>query len=478
MLLRNVQKQIKKWNMIEPNDRIIVGVSGGADSVALLLLLKALCQEIEFSLEAVHVEHGIRGEESQSDESFVKHLCNQLQVPLQSFSVNVPEYAKQTGLGLEEAARKKRYEIFEKIAKEKNAKIALAHHMEDNAETILFQMARGSFLSGLCGMQPVRKDMSGVTYIRPLLSVHREELENYLDGYQQGYCVDSTNSDLEYSRNYIRKVILPQLTKVNSKAVSHMNESASHLSDVRDFMEKEVEKAWTQLASVGSDLVLDVEKLKALHVVLQKEIVYKAIGIMSGGKKDISSVHVEQIMSLFDNQSGKEVSLPNHLIAIKENTTIRLFFPDKCMDKIEEEDVIDIKEEVLKELLNKKEVFCIPLGKDKGIFKLSVFKKNFSAGEIPRKTYTKWMDYDRIIKGFCIRTRRSGDYLICDDLGHRKKLKQYFVDEKIPVTKRDEVFILAQEDVVLWIVGGRLSEHVKVTEKTKTILEITYEEES
>ncbi|MBR2045093.1 MAG: tRNA lysidine(34) synthetase TilS [Agathobacter sp.] len=475
MLLKKVQKQIQKWNMIEPGDRIIVGVSGGADSVALLLLLQDLREELEFSLEVIHVEHGIRGDESKEDEIFVEKMCGYLHVYCYTYSVDVPSYATENGLGIEEAARKMRYDIFESLAKERHAKIALAHHMEDNAETILFQMARGSSLAGLCGIQPVREDASGTIYIRPLLSVHREELEKYLAEIGQEFCVDSTNSDVEYSRNYIRNLILPNLVNVNAQAVAHINEAASYLSEVHDFLEKEVESAWEQIASVNVDIVLDIEKLKALHVVLQKELIYKAISIMEGGKKDISSTHVERLLLLLDNQSGKEVSLPNHVVAIKENETIRLFSSVKNKDKIDGEYRIDIKEETLRNLLNTKKFLS---KSQSGCFEFSVFEKTVSEGEIPRKPYTKWLDYDKISKGFCIRTRRSGDYFICDEFGHRKKLKQYFVDEKIPVTKRDEVLLLAQDDMVLWIVGGRISEHVKVTDETKRILEITYKEEA
>lgn len=470
MVLTNVRKQILKFHMIEPNDRIVVGLSGGADSVALLLVLKTLQEELGFFLEAVHVEHGIRGEESRSDQSFAEELCKRLQVEYHSYSVAVPEYAQRNGLGLEEAARLMRYEIFEKVAKLRTAKIALAHHMEDNAETILFQMARGSSLNGLCGMQPVRETEAGIVYIRPLLSIHRKDIEEYLRKQNQEFCTDSTNGDIEYSRNYIRKVILPDLIQINAQAVAHINESASYLSDVRDFMEKEVESAWIDVARIDESIVLDIEKLKALHLVLQKEIIYKAIGIMAGGKKDISSVHVEQVLGLLENQSGKEISLPNQLIAIRENTTIRLFFSKENSDKIEQKKDIFVSEELLKNL---KEISC-----GKGTFSICILKKDGSEGEIPRKTYTKWFDYDKINSGFCIRTRRSGDYLIYDEKGHHKKLKQYFVDEKIPVTKRDEVLVLAKDEVILWVVGGRISEHVKVTKMTNTIVEITYKEES
>lgn len=478
MLLKKVHKRIKELNMISENDRVIVGVSGGADSVCLLLMLCELKKAWNFSLEAVHVEHGIRGEESRQDAAFVEKLCKDLKISNRMVAIDVPEYAAKNGLGFEEAARLLRYEIFEQVAQERNAKIALAHHMEDNAETILFQLARGSSLTGLCGMQPVRQSENGVIYIRPLLSLHRQEIESYLEEKGQDYCVDSTNQELDYSRNYIRNVILPEFNKVNNQTIAHINETAAHLQNIRGFIDEQIEEHWQQVATVSEDIVLDLPRLHALHVVLQKEIVYKAIAIKTGGKKDISSVHVEQIIELSKNQSGKEVMLPNGVIAIKENESIRLFRMDsKTDEQMKEMQKIEVPAEELRRLLEKKECLSMQLGKTGECIEISVFERSVSVDEIPRKRYTKWLDYDKIEKGFCIRTRRSGDYLIYDVSGHRKKLKQYFIDEKVPVTKRDQTWILAQESLVFWVIGGRLSEHVKVTDETKIIIEITIKEE-
>ena len=476
MLFKKVRKQMEKQNTILAGDTIIVGLSGGADSVCLLLLLWNLSRELGFRLEAVHVEHGIRGVESKQDAVFAEELCKGLSIPCQSVAIDVPSFAKEEGLGLEEAARILRYQVFERIAKEKGAKIALAHHKDDNAETILFQLVRGSSLTGLCGMQPVRESETGVTYIRPLLSIERKEIEDFLAQQGQNFCIDSTNQELEYSRNYIRNVILPKLSEINTQAVSHIHETAEHLSEIRDFMKQQVQCCWKDIALVEEDILLDVMKLKALHVVLQKEIIYRAIGMAAGGKKDISSIHVEQVLELLENQSGRECTLPSGVIARKEHERIRIF----CAVGMEEKQCtkIEVSAGMLKELLNKKQSLSISIGDAGQKIELSMFKKADFEMEIPRKTYTKWFDYDKIKDGFCIRTRQSGDYLIYDVSGHRKKLKQYFVDEKIPLTQRDEIFILAQENQVLWVVGGRISEDVKVSEHTQMIIEITYKEEN
>ena len=162
-MFQKVQKYMMELNMVSSEDTLLVGVSGGADSVGLLLLLHSLQEQMHFHLEAVHVEHGIRGEESVKDADFVEELCKRMQIVCHKVSVDVPAYCKAHAVGVEEGARLLRYEAFAKLAKERQAKIVLAHHMEDNAETILFQMARGSSLTGLCGMSPIRIDEDGVT---------------------------------------------------------------------------------------------------------------------------------------------------------------------------------------------------------------------------------------------------------------------------------------------------------------------------
>jgi len=468
--------------MISSQDVILAGVSGGADSICLLLLLLALQKTIGFKLEAIHVEHGIRGQESLKDAAFVEDLCSQLQIVCHRVSVDVPAHSKEMGMGIEEAARVLRYEAFSKLAKERNAKIALAHHMEDNAETILFHLVRGSSLTGLCGMQPIRKDENGVEYIRPLLWVHREEIEHFLKSQEQDYRIDSTNEHLEYSRNFLRKKIVPELELINEQAVAHINEMAYKLWDMKDYLEEETKRLWKEVAIIEGmgqkeEIRLLSKKLSTLHPALQKEIVYKTISLMSGSKKDITSIHVDDVLALDYNQSGKRVSLPNDIVAQKEYDSIRFYQKTSvCSDEEWDKNMIKfVSKEDLKEAWNKETVLEIPLKNDEEKLRIRVFPYLDKTAKIPKKAYTKWLDYDKIEKGFCIRTRHSGDYFISDTSGHRKKLKQYFIDEKILSSKRDQMWLLAEEDLVLWLIGGRISEHLKLTEETQMIVEIEYQ---
>lgn len=480
-MLQTVQKRIKELNMIAPGDKVLVGVSGGADSVALLLALVSMQKDMDFTLEVIHVEHGIRGEESLQDAAFVEDLCKRCQVVCHSVTVDVPAYCQESGLGTEEAARLLRYQEFARLAEAMKAKVALAHHMEDNAETILFQMARGSALTGLCGMQPMRQDENGVLYIRPLLGVHRKEIEEFLQGHGMGYRVDSTNDQLDYSRNYIRKVVLPELERVNGQAVEHIHGAAGQLSEIKDFLSMEVVKAWEETAELVNGVKLNLPVLLDLHRVLQKELVYKAIAEVSGGKKDITSTHVEDVLSLCSNQSGRIAMLPNGVIGKREFDVLYITKEDiakATQGGAETETAVCalvVSESDLQDILCSGGAKEIPFGKQGEKLILSFRENTSNPDEIPKKTYTKWFDYDKIKAGFCIRTRKSGDYLINDALGHRKKLKQYFIDEKISSSDRNEMWLITQDNLVLWAVGGRISEHVKVTESTKTIIEITYD---
>ena len=244
-MTEDVRRWMEQEELIQPGDFVLAGVSGGADSVCLLLLLLQLRESMGFSLGAVHVEHGIRGEESDRDAAFVEALCAGDGIGCRVYHVDAPMLAREEGIGLEEAARRLRYECYLQEAGRVGAarvKVALAHHAEDLAETVLFQLVRGSGVQGLGGMPAKRKLAEGVWLVRPLLSVSREQVEEYLQVCGQSYQTDSTNGDLAYSRNRIRHAVLPQLVSVNSQAVQHICQSAAQLSDLCDYLDSEVER--------------------------------------------------------------------------------------------------------------------------------------------------------------------------------------------------------------------------------------------
>ena len=493
-MLAKVQKNLEQLNILpEANcsQVLIATVSGGADSVCLLLILKELQKRIGYELEAVHVEHGIRGEESKRDEAFVKDLCKSLLVPCHVVHVDVPGFCQEQGVGDEEGARLLRYRAFSEYALSRGGKVVLAHHMEDQAETVIFQLLRGSSLTGLCGIGSSRVDENGVTYLRPLLNIRRSEIMAYLEAVGQEFCIDSTNLETEYHRNYIRREILPRMMEINGAAVPHISRTAARLTEVRDFLREETKKAMNTLVTgTGSNeqeeganrknpsLQLDIAGFRQLHGALQKEVIYEMIATVAGGKKDITSTHVEEVLSIISSQSGKRVTLPDSIVARKSFDILVVEKKTGTYKGLQENSAPEqrwmISEEMLKNLKEKGLPVTIPVSESGEGFEVRVFEFSGNQEEIPKKSYTKWFDYDKIKEGFCIRNRENGDFLINDEKGHHKKLKSYFIDEKIPLEQRDSMWLLAQDSHVLWLVGGRISEHVKVSKDTKTVIEIYY----
>lgn len=473
-MLHTVLQYCKKEKLIENGDFVLVGVSGGADSVCLLKLLTKLQKEIGFLLEAVHVEHGIREIESENDAAFVIRLCEELEVPLQLFFVDAPAYAKEQKLGLEEAARILRYDCYAQAAEQTasfRVKVALAHHADDNAETVLFQMIRGSGVDGLSGMRPKRELLPGVEVVRPLLTITRSQIEAYLQKEGQTYCIDSTNDDMQYSRNKIRGEILPMLSTVNAQAVSHINQSAMLLREMGDFLKAQTDEAAQKvIKEQDAGLVLSQDAWLQLPEILKKEVLHLALAKVAGSGKDIGLDHVMQLADLFDLQVGRSVSLPYQMRArrIYEGILLERRTADLAEEHTESF-YLEVEEREIAELLSGQEKrFCVP----DGVMHFSAMEYLAESAEISKNTYTKCFDYDRIKGSFQIRTRRSGDYLIVDEDGHKKRLKEYFINEKIPSDKRDEILLLTQGSKVLWVIGGRISADIKISNQTKNILKV------
>ena len=354
-MIRRTKEYILENKMIKNHSTVLVALSGGADSVCLLLLLneiKRQCtDEIDFALEAVHVEHGIRGAESREDARFASDLCERLNIPCHVHSVDVPQYAKSHGLGLEEAARILRYEAFEEEAgrypcetayaadqkqgNSRQAVVAVAHHMEDNAETVLFQMLRGSGAKGLAGMHPVSVK-NGVTYIRPLLSATRAQIEEYLKENGQAFVTDATNTDTAYSRNKLRHDVFPLLLQINDRAIEHINESAGQLAVMNDFYEEQLKEACDSMVSKKEGrVILEISRFESLHPALKSGVARECIHLASGRLKDITSTHIGALVKLAGQQSGRKINLPYGIIAEKSFGEV-ILFAERCDDEKEE----------------------------------------------------------------------------------------------------------------------------------------------
>ena len=486
---RKIQIFMEQYHMIEHGDHVVAGVSGGADSVCLLRVLEQLQKSVGFSLSAVHVEHGIRGIESLQDAEFVQKLCADLNVPLQIFHVDAPARAQQRHQSLEEAARELRYECFYQACMEGGAsRLAVAHHGDDCAETMLFHLSRGTGIRGLCGIVPVRQiEENNVKLIRPLLCLTRAEIEGFLKKMQQEYRTDSTNADQNMSRNRIRSQVLPQLCQINPAAVPHMVRTAGYMEEVCDYID---EVAW----SLGRQYICylpEKQNLREVRItragftempkILQENLLQRLMGELAGSRKDITAVHVEKVRELFQGQVGRQIDLPYRMVAKAGYEDICLYQKEKTCRINEDSDELadsgDKQNDFEKSSReNMTEMVLDVSGQIQEFSGIQIsacvfpFDGNFQ--QIPEKTYTKWFDYDKIKNTVQIRTRRPGDFLQVRSEGGHKKLKDYLINSKIPQKERDTLVLLAEGSHILWIVGRRISEAYKVTQETKRILEV------
>ena len=456
--------------MIEEGDRVVAGVSGGADSVCLLFMLCALRERMKFQILVCHVNHGLRGAEADSDEKYVEELCGKLGVPCRIFRENVELTARKRKQSLEEAGRMVRREAFEAMCREYGGtKIATAHHQDDNAETMLLNLARGTGLNGLCGIRPVRE-----RWIRPLLCLGRAEIEEWLESRKIGFCRDATNEEDEYTRNRIRHHIIPALEQqVNMGTVRHLNELSAQLQEVWDFIREQTMEAWDACVSVKEDAAgrptvrIDGRRFQETAPAVRKFLAAECIREAAGAGKDIESVHIDALTVLFEKQTGKSLNLPYRVKAQRTYSGVELFQEEKASENAGTDEVeLRIPGETRLPGTNKK-ILCT----------VSAAGGDFSAEEIPQKSYTKCFDYDIIKYSLSARFRRPGDYLTVDRKGSRQKLKSYFINEKVPREERDRMLLIADGDHIVWIPGMRMSSAYQIGGKTKRILKIKITEE-
>lgn len=477
-MLKTVSAYIEKYEMLQSGDAVAAGVSGGADSVCLLLLLSAIRKEIPFRLFVVHVNHLMR-KEAGSDAEFVRELCKRCQIPFFLVEKNVSAIAAECGISTEEAGRKVRYEAFEAVLKQEapeafsegRARIAVAHNLNDRAETMLFHLFRGSGLNGLSGIRPVSVRKSGVTVIRPLLSSSRSDIEGFLTGIGMNWCIDHTNEEDTYTRNRIRHHILPFAEKeIAGGAVANMGRAADILEETRDFVQQETRKACHDCiihteASAGQ-VKLHAARLKAYHSLIQKQVVLSCLEALTPSRQNITAAHVNAVCSLCTADKNREFMLPYHIIARREYDLI----------------VIEKKEGGSSPLQKQSRQIDLPLPdgvpvkialSDTEVMEISVFSCENSMN-IPQNRYTKWFDYDKIEKPLNIRTRQTGDYVTFNTSLSKKFLQDYMVDEKIPKQERENIWLLAEEKHVLWVIGYRISTYYKVDENTRYILQVQF----
>lgn len=452
-MLKEIRKQIGQFHMLEKGDRVLIGLSGGSDSVCLAQVLYELAVEYELELSAVCCHHGLRGENADQDVRFSEDFCKKRGIAFYKVYDNVEKRAGEKGMSLEEAGREFRYEAFQNIMKEHGCnKLAIAHNADDRAETMLFHLTRGTGLSGLCTMEPIRIFFEEKQIIRPLLWMTKKNIEAWLVEKGIAWRTDESNHEDVYTRNRIRHHVLPILTQINDRAVEHMGETALQLGEINSYLKEETNRIFDQAVSKTEDrLVISVPLLKEKHSYMKKAILYRCLAEMAEGRKDITSVHVKNLLELLEGETGKEVHFIKEIRGRREYDSLILMKDLNISEAATEKK----KEEILNQL------------------EIRMEKMAYTGQEISKNEYTKQFDCDKILNELCLRFWQQGDYLYLKEDGGKKKLSRYFIDEKIPLEKRGQIPLLADGNHILWVVGHRISAYYKVTDRTEQILSVT-----
>ncbi|MBS7221173.1 MAG: tRNA lysidine(34) synthetase TilS [Clostridiales bacterium] len=455
-MYNKVIETIKKFNMLNNGENVVVGLSGGADSCALTHILARLSEKMDLHITAVHINHGIRGEEAERDERSAEEFCRRLNIEFIAYHCDIPSEAAKRGIGEEEAGRLVRYEKFYETAEKKNgAKTAVAHNMNDKAETLIMNLCRGAGMKGLAGIKPV----SG-SIIRPLIFCTRDEIEKYCDDNNIEYCTDSTNLQNEYTRNKIRNILLPWLSEnINPAAAMNMANASELLREEEEYLESKAQEQYKKLLKDSGDgfVSLNADGLASEHGVIRRRVLRIALRSLRPDMRDFGRKHTESAEDILMGDTGRRISLPGGITVSKGYGLINILYDREkqgafCYD-IEPGKKYFIKETESYVLLS--------LNEEKNI-------KNAV------NICTKKIDYDKIKDKIQLRTRQTGDFISIKN--GRKKIKDIFIDDKIPSDKRDSYPLLVCGKSVI-IVGDRLGTDYYVGQDTKNILYIYIWEE-
>ncbi len=455
-LLEKVRAAISKHAMLSGGETVLIGLSGGPDSVCLLIALDKLKEELNLKLHAVYIDHGLRPGETPAEIEFCKNLCEGLSVPFITKAIDVKAYAKEKGMNKQEAARELRYKIFEEVSAGIRAdRIALGHTADDEIETFFMRFFRGAGPGGLAGIPPVRGRI-----IRPLIEVQRKEIEEFLDDQKQNYIVDSSNLKEDYFRNRLRLSFLPEIKRMNPNIVQTVSRTMEILREEERYFAIQVTKTLMKLICRKSDLKIELflTPMEMMDKVMLRRVLRRAID-ETKGLRGMGFTHIEDIIGLIkQGRPGDRIYLPKGLRVIKNYGTLTITseIPRRLgvftLDVPGEAVLREIRAVITASIEDKIEA----LGDGK---KIAVF------------------DADKSGTVLSIRPRGKGDFFYPLGFGRRKKLQDFFVDEKVPRDERDSIPVIASGDSIIWIAGYRGDERFKATEATKRFLRLEFKQQ-
>ncbi len=461
-LLSKVKETISRYRMLYGGERVLVGLSGGPDSVCLLHLLTELRGPLKLTLSAMYVDHSLRPEDVKREMDFCRDLCKQWGVEFFTASVPTKDFARTNKLSIQEAARHLRYKVLQDRAGLWEAdRLATGHTADDQAETVLLRLLRGAGMRGLSGIPPVRDNI-----IRPLIQVKRAEIEEYLAQKGIEFITDPSNLKMDYLRNRVRREIIPLLSRYNPNLVETLARTADIMREEDAFIESFVNKAMMRLISRKTDerVELFLSPLENMEIVILRRVLRRIINETMGF--GLSYEHIESIIDLIrqerverlkiqQSSTGSRLSLPRGVRVIKGYSTLII---TRERPKHLGEYQLQVPGETLL--------------KEAGIVLISSIYDATEIKDLGDGKNEAVFDLDTLSLPLTIRARRKGDYFYPLGLKGRKKLQDFFVDEKVPREERDTVPLLLSDDQIVWVVGHRIDERFKVTPSTRRVLRI------
>jgi tRNA(Ile)-lysidine synthase len=464
-LKQQVSRFIQEYHLFSEGSHLLLAVSGGPDSTCLLQVLSSLIPELGIQLHIAHLDHQLRGVESEADSAYVKKLADNLGVPVTIEKRDVKTYQKEQRISLEEAAREVRYCFLADIAMNIRANyIVTGHTLDDHIETVLMHIIRGTGTRGLAGLKPYSQwqlDGRRITVVRPLLEISRQQTVDYCEENQLMPRLDKSNLSLSPLRNRIRRQLVPLLRSYNPGVIKALLRTAAIANDEIVFLDTEVKRLWPAVVEQREGMIiLDRDNLNQLPTAIKRHLLRAAIGQILGSLKDIETRHVEKILAVLDKAAGKQINLPNGLIFFIEYDKYLLSMEavNTCpYPTIDDEYSINIAGKTnLPGWLIKAEII------------------NPQAIKKMEGSFIAHLDLDKVGNELRVRHRKTGDRFQPMGLAQTKKLNEFMIDIKIPHSWRQRIPVVCSQQQILWLVGYRIDDRVKVTEETTKILRLEF----
>ncbi|MGV8905142.1 MAG: tRNA lysidine(34) synthetase TilS [Acetobacterium sp.] len=461
---KKVISYINEEKILMAGDHVLIGVSGGADSLALLYFLDKYANDLGLNIGAAHLHHGLRGEAADADEDFVKNFCREKAIPFFSRQRDIRKIAVDEKISIEEAGRNERYNFFSWIAQANGYnRIAMGHHINDQAETLLMRLIRGTGIKGVSGIKSIRDGL----FIRPFLCLEKTEIISYCGENHLAYRTDATNFQKDVTRNKIRLDIMPMIREINPKAEVHFNDFTKIAFEYEAFFEDYVDLIQDRLLNVEKDRVLlDRDQWLSEKPVVQKEILRRAIYKFKGSLMEIEYNHITAFYSLLkSNKTRWELHFPHDIRIIRRYERIMVTNKEEKINK--PLTPIEIRPNKTWIFSEKRLILETKLINQQQFKEISYF---FSK-EIKNHS-EKYFDYDKIGCVLNLRSRKPGDFFHPVGVSGRKMIKKYFIDKKIDRNLRDEIPLLAMNSEILWIIGYGINNRLLADAESKNILKV------